>query len=278
MRICTFLTPGTAAATCGVIEGERVTTVGLDVLAFLASGLSADSGSEHDLADVTLIAPVPKPPAIRDFFVFEQHIATARAKRGQPVPDFWYTEPVFYFSNPAAVIGTGAEVYRPAQTRQLDYELEVAAVVGAEERIVAFTVMNDWSARDVQRAETSVGLGPAKAKDFATTLGPWLVTVDEFPGDAALLTASVNGEERSRGNLEDMYFGWDAVLERAARDTRLCPGDVLGSGTVGSGCILESADERWLRDGDVVTLTVEGIGSVSNTVRGSRPQALPGPA
>lgn len=278
MRICTFLAPGTVIPACGVIDGDRVTAVQADVVEFLAAGLSADSGAGYDLAEVTLLAPVPRPPAIRDFFVFEQHIAAARAKRGQSVPAFWYAEPVFYFTNPAAVIGPGADVYRPAQTRQLDYELEVAAVIGAEEQIVAFTIMNDWSARDVQRAENSVGLGPAKAKDFATTLGPWLVTVAEFAGDAGEMTASVNGEERSRGDLKDMHFGWDAIRERAARDTRLYPGDVLGSGTVGGGCILESVDERWLRDDDVVVLTVAGIGSISNTVRGPRPQARPGPA
>jgi fumarylacetoacetate (FAA) hydrolase len=271
MRICTFVAPGAPAARCGVVDGDRVTAVDVpDVVGFLASGLSAGSGRGHDLADVRLLAPVPEPPAVRDFFAFEQHVATARGKRGRPVPEFWYREPVFYFTNPAAVIGPGDDVPRPAGTLELDYELEVAAVVGADEAIAGFTVMNDWSARDVQRAETSVGLGPAKAKDFATTLGPWLVTADEFPGTAGLMTATVNGAERSRGDLASMHFGWDAILERAARDTRLRPGDVLGSGTVGTGCILESPDERWLRDGDLVTLSVQGIGSISNTVVASR--------
>jgi fumarylacetoacetate (FAA) hydrolase len=126
--------------------------------------------------------------------------------------------------------------------------------------------MNDWSARDLQRAEMRVGLGPAKGKDFATSLGPVVVTPDEFDGSSATLVARVNGEERSRGQLADMYFPWARLVEHAARNTRLLPGDVLGSGTVGTGCILELGDGRWLQPGDVVELEVEGIGVLRNTV------------
>ena len=127
--------------------------------------------------------------------------------------------------------------------------------------------MNDWSARDLQRAEMTVGLGPAKGKDFATSLGPVVVTPDEFPGDEAEMVARVNGEERSRGNLRDLYHPWERIREHAARNTVLRPGDVLGSGTVGTGCILELGDGRWLQRGDVVELEVEGIGVLRNTVR-----------
>ena len=126
--------------------------------------------------------------------------------------------------------------------------------------------MNDWSARDLQRAEMKVGLGPAKGKDFATSLGPVVVTPDEFDGTSATMVARVNGEERSRGRLGDMQFSWAAILEHAARNTRLFPGDVLGSGTVGTGCILEHGDGRWLQRGDVVELEVDGIGILRNTV------------
>jgi fumarylacetoacetate (FAA) hydrolase len=126
--------------------------------------------------------------------------------------------------------------------------------------------MNDWSARDLQRAEMRVGLGPAKGKDFATSLGPVLVTPDEFDGSRAVMVARVNGEERSRGQLADMHFSWERIVEHAARNTRLLPGDVLGSGTVGTGCILEHGDGRWLQPGDVVDLEVEGIGVLRNTV------------
>ena len=126
--------------------------------------------------------------------------------------------------------------------------------------------MNDWSARDLQREEMKVGLGPAKGKDFATSIGPVVVTVDEFPGDEAEMIARVNGEERSRGNLRDLHFSWERIREQAARNTLLRPGDLLGSGTVGTGCILELGDGRWLQPGDVVELEVEGIGVLRNVV------------
>jgi fumarylacetoacetate (FAA) hydrolase len=173
---------------------------------------------------------------------------------------------VFYFSNPAAIYGPGDEIPYPPDTKELDYELEVAAIVGADGQIGGFTIMNDWSARDLQRAEMRVGLGPAKGKDFATSLGPVLVTPDEFDGTSASMVARVNGEERSRGNLSDLFHSWEAILAHAALNTHLRPGDVLGSGTVGTGCILEHGDGRWLQRGDVVELEVEGIGILRNRV------------
>ena len=139
-------------------------------------------------------------------------------------------------------------------------------MIGRDRTIGGFTIMNDWSARDVQRAEVRVGLGPAKGKDFATSLGPVVVTPDEL-GDLRLeMVARVNGQERSRGNLGDMYHSWEAIVTHAARNTRLRAGDVLGSGTVGSGCILEHGDGRWLQRGDVVELEVEGIGVLRNRI------------
>jgi fumarylacetoacetate (FAA) hydrolase len=139
-------------------------------------------------------------------------------------------------------------------------------VIGVGGQIGGFTIMNDWSARDLQRAEMRVGLGPAKGKDFATSLGPILVTPDEFDGARATMVARVNGEERSRGELGDMHFSWEEIVAQAARNTVLKPGDVLGSGTVGTGCILEHGDGRWLRPGDVVELEVEGIGTLRNRI------------
>ncbi len=218
------------------------------------------------LDEVDLRPPVLHPPSVRDFYAFEQHVKTARANRGLEVPPEWYEVPVFYFSNPAAIYGPEDEVPYPEGTQELDYELEVAAIIGAEGQVGGFTVLNDWSARDLQRLEMKVGLGPAKGKDFATSLGPIVVTPDEFDGSEAEMVARVNGEERSRGNLRDLHWPWERLLEQAARNTRLCPGDVIGSGTVGTGCILELGDGRWLRPGDVVELEVEGIGVLRNTV------------
>jgi fumarylacetoacetate (FAA) hydrolase len=251
----------------GVIEGDVVYQLAAQTLqSFFTGGGTARRHAEYALADVEFRPPVLHPPSVRDFYAFEQHVRTARSLRGQEVPPEWYEVPVFYFSNPAAIYGPEDEIPYPPETEELDFELEVAAIVGAEGRIGGFTVMNDWSARDLQRQEMRVGLGPAKGKDFATSLGPIVVTPDEFDGSSATMTARVNGEERSRGELADMYHGWDAIVAHAARNTHLRPGDVLGSGTVGTGCILEHGDRRWLRRGDVVELEVEGIGVLRNRI------------
>jgi fumarylacetoacetate (FAA) hydrolase len=251
----------------GRIEGDRVIQLAAQSLqSFFTGGGSAREHAEFPLAEVDLLPPVLHPPAVRDFMAFEQHVANARAQRGSEVPKEWYEIPVFYFSNPAAIYGPDAEIAYPAETRELDYELECAAMIGAEGKIAGFTVMNDWSARDVQRAEMRVGLGPAKGKDFATSFGPVLVTTDEFDGSGGAMIARVNGEERSRGELGAMYHCWDALLAQAARNTTLLPGDIIGSGTVGNGCILEHGDGRWLQRGDVVELEIEGIGVLRNTV------------
>jgi fumarylacetoacetate (FAA) hydrolase len=251
----------------GRIEGDRVIQLAAQTLqSFFTGGGSAREHDEFALAEVDLLAPILHPPSIRDFYAFEQHVRTARASRGLDVPKEWYEIPVFYFSNPAAVYGPDQEIPYPSGTQELDYELELAAVIGADQQIAGFTVMNDWSARDLQRAEMKVGLGPSKGKDFATSLGPVVVTADEFDGSSGAMVARVNGEERSRGDLGDMHHPWCAIRDHAARNTRLLPGDILGSGTVGTGCILELGDGRWLEEGDVVELEIEGVGVLRNRV------------
>jgi fumarylacetoacetate (FAA) hydrolase len=242
----------------GRVEGDRVVQLAAQTLqSFFTGGGTAREHAEYALDDVRMLAPVLHPPAVRDFYAFEEHVKNARMT---PVPREWYEIPVFYFSNPAAIYGPDADIPYPEETEELDYELEVAAVIGAEGRIGGFTVMNDWSARDVQRREMS--------------LGPIVVTPDEFDVSSATMVARVNGEERSRGELGDMYHSWDVIVAHAARNTRLLPGDVLGSGTVGGGCILEHGDGRWLQPGDVVELEVDGIGVLRNRVgeRPGRPQ------
>lgn len=226
--------------------------------------------------------------SIRDFYAFEQHVKTCRAHRGLGMVPQWYEVPVFYFSNPVAVIGDGEPVRAPHGSTALDYELELACVIGTPARdlppddsamgcVAGFTVMNDWSARDLQRAEMAVGLGPSKSKDFATSLGPRLVPFAElrtYFRDGRLhlgMTAAVNGRELSSGNAGTMYWTWPQLLAHASRDTELQPGDVIGSGTVGTGCILELTPEAvggWLKPGDVVQLTIEGIGMLQNPVIG----------
>ena len=255
----------------GRIDGDRVVQLAAQTLqSFFAGGGRAREHAEYALEDVRLLAPVLHPPSVRDFYAFEEHVRRARELRGTgPVQAEWYEIPVFYFSNPAAIHGPDDEIPYPAGTAELDYELEAAAIIGADGLIGGFTIMNDWSARDLQRAEMKVGLGPSKGKDFATSLGPVVVTPDEFDGSAGSMVARVNGEERSHGELADMHHSWRSMVEHAALNTRLAPGDVIGSGTVGSGCILEAGDGRWLRPGDMVELEVEGIGVLRNSVSAS---------
>jgi fumarylacetoacetate (FAA) hydrolase len=231
--------------------------------------------------------PVPFAVAsVRDFYAFEQHVSTCRKHRGLDMLPQWYQVPVFYFSNPVAIIGDGDSVHTPQGSNALDYELELACIIGkpasnltaddsAMNCVAGFTIMNDWSARDLQRAEMAIGLGPSKSKDFATSLGPRLVPFDELKDcyrDGRLhieMTATVNGKVYSRGNAGSMYWTWPQLLAHASRDTELRPGDVLGSGTVGTGCILELTPEAvggWLKAGDVVELTVERIGTLRNRV------------
>ncbi|HWO18051.1 MAG TPA: fumarylacetoacetate hydrolase family protein, partial [Kofleriaceae bacterium] len=211
----------------GRIDGDRVVQLAAQTLeSFFTGGGKAREHAEYPLDEVRLLAPVHRPPSVRDFYAFEQHVLNARAVTGRgEVPPEWYEIPVFYFSNPAAIYGPEDEIPYPVGSEALDYELEVAAVIGADGEIGGFTIMNDWSARDLQRKEMRVGLGPAKGKDFATSLGPVLVTPDEL-GDLRLeMTARVNGEERSRGNLGDIHWSFEELAAHAVESTRLVPGD-----------------------------------------------------
>ncbi len=224
--------------------------------------------------------------SIRDFYAFEQHVATCRAQRGLPMVDAWYQIPVFYFSNPASVIGNGDPVWAPRGSQELDFELEIAAIIGKEasnlpeddsamDCVEGFTIYNDFSARDLQRKEMSVGLGPSKGKDFANSFGPRVAPWEELKDryrDGKLdleMTAKINGRVVSSGNAKSMYWTWPQLLAHASRDTKLLPGDVIGSGTVGTGCILELTPDvvgGWLQPGDSVQLLVERIGTLENPI------------
>nr|WP_241254561.1 fumarylacetoacetate hydrolase family protein [Brevibacillus sp. SYP-B805] len=258
------------------------------------AGAAAASAPEKivRLEEAVLGSPLPRPPSFRDFYAFEAHVKTARERRGLPMIPEWYRFPVFYFSNAAAFVGPEEEVVKPAATEWLDYELEIACVIGkggmdipveqADDHIAGFCILNDWSARDLQREEVKVGLGPAKGKDFATSLGPWLVTPDELadrriPGEKGnrydlIMVARVNGIEYSRGNFRDIHYTFAEMIARASADCPLYPGDVIGSGTVGTGCILELGTERyaWLKPGDTVELEVERLGILRNRVTAKR--------
>ena len=242
-------------------------------------------------ASVKLRAPIPRPPSMRDGYAFRQHVETARKNRGlEMIPEFDQF-PVFYFTNHQAVVGPGDVRVSPLHLEKLDFELEAAIVVGKEARNVAakdadaivfgMTIMNDFSARVLQMDEMKLSLGPAKGKDFATGLGPYLVTRDELEarvergpqGDAfdMEMRAFVNGVQVSRGNVRDMNWTFAQILERASYGVTLYPGDVIGSGTCGTGCFLELngskvTTDQWLKVGDVVALEIDGLGRLENTV------------
>lgn len=249
------------------------------------------------LAQADLLAPVPRPPSVRDFMAFEQHVLTAMQGVGKSVHPVWYQQPVFYFTNPAGIVGPADDVPVSPGSVAFDYELEVAAIIGragsdldpatAADHIAGYTILADWSARDLQRVEMGVGLGPAKGKDGATTLGPYLVTPDELADTAAgngfalTMTAEVNGREYSRGDWSSLYWSFGQMLAYASRGTTLYPGDVIGSGTVGGGCILElsttggSDAYPWLTAGDQVRLAVERLGEFTvRIVPGAEPVPL----
>jgi fumarylacetoacetate (FAA) hydrolase len=269
MRLVTYRSPE-GRARVGRLEGDAIRTLEAPSMsAWLAGEGLGETGEEQAADSVALLAPVPEPPSIRDFYAFESHVAAGWRRRGGDIPDAWYEAPVFYFSNPASVHGPGEPVRRPEATRMLDFELEIAALIGTDGEIAGFTLLNDWSARDVQRREMTVGLGPAKGKDFAVSLGPWLVTPDELTYEDGHLhieaAVTVNGEELSRTSASEQHWSWPELVAHAARDTRLRPGDVIGSGTLNGGCLLELGPlegGRWLEPGDVVSISAEGLGAL----------------
>jgi len=294
MKFVTFSASGTPTRP-GFLTEEGILPLPFDTMLDLIKagdkGLEAvrNTPSENliPVNEVRLHAPIPRPPTLRDFYAFEQHVRTANENRGRSVPDNWYKFPVFYFTNPNAIFGPEEEIPYPAYTQALDYELEIAAVIGkaginitpenAPKHIFGYTIFNDWSARDVQREEMQVHLGPAKGKDFASSFGPCIVTADEFAREMtgkpgvyeAKMIARINGEERSRGNFKDIFWSFGQIIQRASESVMLYPGDVIGSGTVGTGCLLEltKAQGPWLNPGDMVELEIEGIGVLRNTVQ-----------
>ncbi|WP_435241645.1 fumarylacetoacetate hydrolase family protein [Streptomyces cucumeris] len=287
--------PGNRSLTELIRSGD-----GLDALLDVGAAALGVPPGPH-VSEVRLLPPI-EPPTVRDFVTFEEHVEGVRRSVDGVggVPEAWYDAPTFYFTNPYAVIGAHDEVPVPPGSNVLDFELEVAAVIGREGRdltperardhIIGYTVFNDWSARDLQSREMQVHLGPCKGKDTAATLGPCLVTADELEPyrDAGgflrlALTASVNGQVVGEDLLSNMSWTFEEMTAYASRGTVVRPGDVLGSGTCGNGgCLAELWGVRGeqspppLRPGDTVTLTVEGIGTVSNTVvTGADPVPLP---
>jgi 2-keto-4-pentenoate hydratase/2-oxohepta-3-ene-1,7-dioic acid hydratase in catechol pathway len=267
----------------------------------LATAAEKVRRNPHDvfsLGGVMLRPPIPNPPSIRDFSSFYEHISTSMRNIGGAFNDHWFEAPVFYFTSSNNLVGDGEVVRVPGDTAEMDYELEVCAVIGlggididvadAERHIAGYSIFNDWSARDLQASEMRrLPIGPGKGKDAASGLGPFLVTPDEIEdrrkdnGFDLEMTARVNGREYSRGNWSSIYWSFAEMISFASRSSPLVPGDVIAAGTVGTGCILELSGSHgssafpWLKEGDQVELEVERIGRLTNTVSwGSKSKPL----
>jgi 2-keto-4-pentenoate hydratase/2-oxohepta-3-ene-1,7-dioic acid hydratase in catechol pathway len=256
--------------------------LGLDRALEIGAEAKRDRGFGYDESD--LLLPY-KPASVRDFVTFESHVEGVRRSvdNASGVPDAWYDAPTFYFTNPHALYGPGAAIPRPVTCRALDFELEVGVVLGAggsslteasaAEAIFGYTIVNDWSARDLQSREMQVGLGPAKGKDFATSIGPWIVTADELPSLDLDCRVSVNGVHIGGDVLSNMNWTFPEMIAYASRDSVVRPGDLLASGTTGGGgCLAElwgrsgSQVPPPLEPGDVVRMEVEGIGVLTGSV------------
>lgn len=256
-------------------RGERAIEAAREVVSFVGSEANDQRGPGarlvFDPREVRLLSPLPRPNSLRDCMVFEDHVKNSM---GDDIPDVWYDIPIYYKGNPDSVVGTGKEIAWPDYSDLMDYELELAAVVGREGRdipveeakshIMGYTIFNDFSARDMQGREMQGDLGPTKGKDFANALGPYLVTPDAFDLDNATMTATVDGETWSEGTPGAMQHSFAEIIEHISKNEALYPGDVIGSGTVGEGCGLELG--RFLESGATVALSVEGIGTLENRV------------
>ena len=305
MKLVTFLQAGTEKIGAVLADGrildfaadarlavDMLTLVRRqDALMPVARALVAapPSAALLEAGSVQLLAPIPRPVSMRDGYAFRQHVATARRNRGlEMIPEFDLF-PVTYFTNHLAVTGPGEVRVQEHHLTRLDYELEVAVVTGrplrnatleeADAAIFGFMVMNDWSARHLQMEEMKLSLGPCKGKDFATSLGPWLVTKDELElertphGEVlhAAMTCDVNGQRLSTGNADTMNWTFAQILQRTSYGIQMHPGEVIGSGTVGTGCLLELNGSKitqnlWLKEGDEVVMTIKGLGRLVNRI------------
>ena len=289
MKFATISTLRDTSQPALLIEDRVHTLPFADMYAVMEAGAeeAAKKASRDTLSvdEVKFLSPL-QPKTLRDAYAFETHVKTANRNRGQDVPEIWYQFPVFYFSNPVNDFGHNDEIPYPPYSDALDFELEIAAIIGkpgadlspeeAPNHIFGFTIFNDWSARDLQMLEMKTNFGPVKSKDFACSFGPVIVTPDSLTNKATgrpgvydlSMTAKINGEEVSRGNFSDIYWSFGDILARVSQSVTLMPGDVIGSGTVGTGCLYELTKNQgpWLNEGDVVELEIEEIGVLTNTV------------
>jgi 2-keto-4-pentenoate hydratase/2-oxohepta-3-ene-1,7-dioic acid hydratase in catechol pathway len=245
-----------------------------------------DAPATHAIANVTLLAPLPNPRSFRDYIGFEQHLKNASSKFGHQVAPEWYEMPIFYFTNHQAIYGPGQDIPRPARETRMDYELEMGCIIGkagkniladqADAYIFGYTIFNDFTARAIQGKEMKCNLGPAKGKDFANAIGPYIVTKDELEPTRdetgrfnVRMTSRINGQPICNGNFNTIHYTFGQMMERASENNvTLYPGDIIGSGTVGWGSLIETNFEahRPLEPGDVIELEIDGLGILKNQI------------
>ena len=262
---------GLAVDASTAVELVRYNTEHAGALSNAVKDLSRFSATRWPIDSVRFLAPI-EAGSLKDFLAFEVHLSNVRKRNNMEIPPAWYDLPVYYKGNHRTLGGHDEFVYWPRFSEQMDYELELACIIGkegidipvehADQYIGGYCIMNDWSARDIQMKEMSVGLGPAKGKDFATSMGPWLVTPDEFDPATARMVARVNGEVWSDGQYSTVHWSFAQMLAHVSMDEAVYPGDVFGSGTVGFGCGLEHG--RWLQPGNLVELEITGLGVLRN--------------
>ena len=315
MKLISYKIPKNASHQIGVLHKEKIFNLNLffgDISLIeliqiegyqnqIYSLIKSKKSLYHNLQKVSLLPPIPKPNSFRDAYAFREHVETCRRNRGMEMIKEFDEFPVFYFSNHNAMYGDGQNIeLMPDHFKKLDYELEFAIIIGkqgknilckdAEEYIEGFCILNDLSARLLQKEEMMLNLGPSKGKDFANIIGPYFVTKDELD-DKAILTpygkkydlnmkCFVNDKLLSYGNAKDMSWTFSEIVQRASYGVELFPGDIIGSGTVGSGCLLEmngknkrnnsSYEEKWLKEGDVIKMTIEKLGSITNKITSSK--------
>ncbi len=262
--------------------GNESFSAAQDTLEFFSNNLKkrAHAGEKgerihYSEAEIRYLPPVPHPGALRDFFAFEDHALQASKRRNEPLSEAWYNQPIYYKGNHREIYGHKAVIPWPSYTRRFDFELEIACIVKkkgrdipvekAGEYIAGYAILNDFSARDIQKNEMACRMGPAKGKDFATGLGPYLVTTDEIknPNNLAM-SVSINGEKWSEGNSGGRYWSFETMISYISQGETIYPGDILGSGTYYRGCGLDL--DRWVAPGDTIELEVEGLGKLINTV------------
>ncbi|MBV6762290.1 fumarylacetoacetate hydrolase family protein [Rhodococcus opacus] len=307
MKFVTYISPSTGSTAVGVVQDDQIVgdpasatlleLVQTSDLVIAGERILQAHNETIPLTEARMQAPIAAPPSFRDCMTFEGHVVNCNKWLDRPVPEVWYEQPTFYFSNPQAIIGPNDEVPIAPGSSMFDFELEIAAVVGrtganltpeqAEDHIAGYMVLCDWSARDVQMHEMTGSLGPVKGKDTVTSTGPYLVTPDELAdrrrnlGYDLTARVSVNGSVIGEGNWADTYWSFADVIAYASRGTRVVPGDVIGGGTLPTCCLfehlgLDTTSPRWLTPGDTVVLEVERLGRIETTVV-TGPEVVPVP-